>query len=127
MKNKTLLLSVLVLLAAGCGNQAADPAAPAKSRQVFTQQELEKMVGYEVTVEGKAVDSPAGPAVQAAKYVVFVDGISRWPAGQAGQEVKVRGMLQRRPSPGASKARPQDTPYADAPAESQLVLKDPKW
>jgi len=134
MKNTSMTLSMLVLLVAGCESQSVAPSPTTKPQQVFTQQDLELMVGYEVTVEGKAVAGAAGPAVEGRKYLVYVDGISRWPGHLAGQDVKVRGTLQRRPNPAPAEAGRGPAEAAAAPGSSaapsaagQLVLKDPKW
>ena len=47
---RTMILSVAVLCLAGCLAKKGT-ALPAKTQQVFTQQDLERMVGYEVTID----------------------------------------------------------------------------
>ena len=117
---RILMACVVALCVAGCQKDPVTPALPAKSQQIFTQEDLAKMVSYEVTVEGNAVDLAGGAAIQGGKYLVYIDGIKKWPAGTAGKEIKAHGMLQRREA--TAKADP-----SQGPPPVELILKDAKW
>jgi len=55
-----------------------------------------------VVIEGVAKDAKAGAVLETGDKVVYINGLSAWPAGTAGQRLKLKGELRTIQPPATS-------------------------
>jgi len=78
----------------GCSRQEPEvKAAPKKAAPAPKQM---------VVIEGLAKDAKAGAILETADKVVYINGVTAWPAGTVGQRLKLKGELRTIQHPATS-------------------------
>lgn len=96
MKNTLLRLGFVVSVALLWGCSSKEPEVKAVPKKAAPAP------GKIVVIEGVAKDAKAGAVLEMSDKVVYIQGLSAWPAGTVGQRLKLKGELRTTPPPAAS-------------------------
>ncbi|MBI4237168.1 MAG: hypothetical protein HY696_01965 [Deltaproteobacteria bacterium] len=120
---------IVLLAIAGLAMPTFDAAALSVSAPPENPQQIDLAheVGRQTTVRGVARDSKAGAIIVLAQgEVIYIDGLSEWPAELHGKQVSAHGLLKRRkyiPDPTIG----PDGGIAQGAKGLQFVLTRARW
>jgi hypothetical protein len=130
--HRTVKISgLLLVILMPCGGFAGyvtwpQPLHSPEPMMIRTAKMLEAAVGKEIVAEGSAADAKAGAVLDAGEFVIYLDGLLRWPAAIVGKKVRVNGVLAKEAYIPESTTNRHGGVSAGA-AGPQYVLKRPKW